>query len=213
VSTPDKFPSLPSPFPDPNVTKEARPGHRHAPKAAALAAALLTGLAACGSDPFAFNWSDAPDTVVLYSLARPETNLPSGYNFYSSARVVVEAPGATGSWDVALATDGADLVFLPPGALGVDSRARIAVLEGMALDEVTAAPADTAAFAVADTVPVRLGTTYVVRTGQRTGSFGTRCVYYAKVEAVEIDVAGGTLTFREVTNPVCNNRRLVPPDS
>jgi len=194
------------------TTHQARPGRTHAPKIAALVAALATGLAACGSDPFAFNWNDRPDTVVLYSLARPEMAVPSAFNFYTKQKVPVEAPNASGNWDVALDTRQGALVFLPPGALGIQSRARVAPLQGIPLADVTEAPSDTLAYVGADAVPLQLGTTYVVRTAQRTGSFGTRCVYYAKVEAVSIDVAGGALTFRHVTNPVCNDRRLIPPN-
>lgn len=209
---PVKFAGLLVPYPDAIVTNEAPLRHRHAPKAIALAAALLMGPLACGDDPFAFNWSDRPDTVVLYSLARPELNVPSGFNFLSRATVTIESPTATGAWDLALDTREGDLVILPPGALGVDSRARIAPLDGLALADVQEAPSDSAVYVSAGAVPVRSGTVYVVRTGQRTGSFGSRCVYYAKMEAVDIDVAEGRLRFRHVTNPVCNDRRLVPPN-
>src|SRR5690606_36377996 len=112
-------------------TLQARPGRSRAPKIGALVAALATGLAACGDDPFAFNWSDRPDTVVLYSMARPEMTVPSGFNFYAKQKVPVEAPNATGNWDVALDTREGDLVFLPPGALCIQSRARVAPLQGI----------------------------------------------------------------------------------
>jgi hypothetical protein len=102
-------------------------------------------------------------------------------------------------------------VLLPPGALGVTSEARIATIEGMALEDVTEAPADTAVYVGDQPVAVAPGTVYVVKTNRVPGSFGSRCVYYAKVEAVAIDVAAGTLEFRYVTNPVCNSRDLVPP--
>lgn len=194
------------------MNKELRSRRTHTPKAAALVAVVTIGLAACGDDPFSFNWSDEPDTVVLHSLARPEMGLMSAYNFFEAARLPVESPNATGAWDVALDTREGDMVLLPPAALGVSSRARIAVLEGLTLDDVMEAPNDSTAFVSDQAVPVRLGTTYVVRTGQRPGSFGRNCVYYAKLEPIDIDVAEGRLTFQEVTNPVCNNRSLVPPD-
>lgn len=193
------------------MTNEVRPGRRLTPTALALAAALMTGLAACGADPFSFNWNATPNTVSMYSLARPELNLPSAYNFFARSSLPVEAPTATGNWDMAIDTRDGELVLLPPGALGVESRARIAALEGLELDDVTEAPSDTLVFSASVPVPARMGTTYVIRTGQRAGSFGTRCVYFAKMEPVSIDVAAGTMTFREVTNPVCNDRRLVPP--
>jgi len=181
-------------------------------KAVALACALLTGLAACGDDPFAFQWDDVPDTVVLYSLARPELNLVSGFNFREARPIRVEAATATGSWDVAVDTRGGELVLLPPGALGIVSRARVAPLGDVPFEDVVEAPEDTLAY-VADTpVPLTVGTVYVVKTNQSLGSFSSRCVYHAKVEPVDVDVVQGTLTFRYVTNPVCNSRDLVPPD-
>lgn len=187
-------------------------GARRAPAVIALTAALLVGAVACGDDPFAFDWNDRPDTVQLYSLARPELNLVSAFNFLQNQPVRVENPSSTGSWDVAVDTRGGQIVFLPPGALNVQGAARIAVLESLSLDDVLRAPEDTLLYVRNQPVPVSLGNVYVVRTNRQRGSFGRLCMYYAKVEAVSIDPVGGTLTFREVTNPVCNDRDLVPPD-
>jgi hypothetical protein len=175
-------------------------------------AAILMALSGCGDDPFAFDWVDTPDTVVLYSLARPELNLASGWDFFRGNAIRIEAPNASGSWDVALDTQNGELVLLPPGALGVESRARIAPLSGIQFDDVREAPSDSTAYISRAPVPMALGTTYVIRTDQSVGAFGTRCVYYARMEPLELDVAGGTMTFREVTNPVCNDRDLVPPN-
>ncbi|MBT8488045.1 MAG: hypothetical protein HKN72_17170 [Gemmatimonadetes bacterium] len=183
-----------------------------APAMMAVAAALLVGTVACGDDPFAFDWSDAPDTVQLYSLARPELNLVSAFNFLQNLPVRVENPNSTGSWDIAVDTRGGQIVFLPPGALNVGGAARIATLASMSLDDVTQAPSDTLLYVRDQAVPVEMGDVYIIRTNRQAGSFGRSCVYYAKVEAVSIDAGAGTLTFREVTNPVCNDRDLVPPD-
>lgn len=188
------------------------PSRLRAPALAAAAAALVVGAAACGDDPFSFNWNAQPDTVLLYSMARPELNLVSAYNFLNEVPIQVEVPGATGSWDVAVDTRDGRIVFLPPGALNVVGEARIATMEGLALDDVTQAPSDTLLYVSDRPVPVEMGDVYVVRTNRSRGSFGRSCVYYAKVEAVAIDPEGGTLRFREVTNPVCNDRDLVPPD-
>lgn len=189
----------------------ARIGRARWPLAVAVAGAASFGAVGCGDDPFAFNWDDTPDTVLLYSLARPELNLESGYAFLQGLRVRVESPSATGTWDVAVDTRNGEIVFLPPGALGVVSAARITTLEGLALDDVREAPRDTAVYVADDPVPIRFGNVYVVKTNRAPGSFGSSCVYYAKVEPVTIDADGGTLTFRHVTNPVCNSRDLVPP--
>jgi hypothetical protein len=178
-------------------------------------AGLVTVLvSACGDDPFAIRWELQADTVFLYSLARPELNLNAGYNFRPGGigTVRIEAASSTGQWDVALDTRGGKLVFLPPGALGVTSRARITALPGMARADVVEAPEDTLVYSADQPFEVELGTIYVVRTDRVPGAFGSRCVYYARVEPLIIDVAGGTLTFVYDSSPVCNSRVLIPPD-
>ena len=185
--------------------------HSKWPGVVAVGAALLMGTVGCSGDPFAFNWNDTPDTVLLFSLARPELNLVSAFGFFRRVSVRIEAASATGTWDAALDTRGTDLVLLPPGALGVASSARITALQGMSFEDVTRAPADTLVYSAVEPVPVRFGTVYVIRTDRATGSFGSSCVYYAKLEPVVIDVPGGSLTFRYVTNPICNSQDLVPP--
>lgn len=150
---------------------------------------------------------------MIHSLARPEPNLPSAFNFNFRTPIIVEAPGSTGQWDVALDTQGGNLVLLPPRALGINSRARIASLPGVGFDEVREAPADTAAYVSDRPVPVALGVIYVVQTSEGAGGFGQRCVFFAKLEPLVIDVEGGTLTFLYDSNPICNDPRLVPPGS
>ena len=56
---------------------------------------------------------------------------------------VIESATATGTWDIALGTEGGQLVLLPPGALGVaGSTARIAPLTGTTFEQVREAPSD-----------------------------------------------------------------------
>jgi len=176
-----------------------------------VAGTLALSSLACGDDPFRLDWEVTPDTVLLYSLARPELNLPSGFNFNQRQRIQVEAPGATGSWDIALDTEDGQLVFLTPGAMGLTSRARITSVTGTPFLEVRRAPADTASYIADEPVPVQAGPIYIVQTGESVGFYGTRCVYYAKLEALDIDPELGTLLFVFDANPVCNDRDLVPP--
>jgi len=183
-----------------------------APLALATLAWLVFGLTACGDDPFKIRWTIQPDTVLLYSLARPELNLLSGFSFINRIPVRIEAPNATGTWDVALDTRNGGLVLLPPGALGVESKARIAALPGATFAEVIEAPADTMLYEADEPVQVSMGTVYVVRTNQYVGSFGTRCVNYGKLEPLAVDADLGTLSFVFDGSPVCNDRKLIPPD-
>jgi len=182
-----------------------------APRIAAVGAALVVSLTACGDDPFAFNWSDVPDTARIYSLARPELNIASAFGFFEGVAVAVEDPVSTGFWDAALDTQGGSLVLLPPGALGIPSRARIAALPNTLFSDVVEAPEDTLVYVGNDPVPVVAGSVYVIRTNLRPGSFSATCSYYSKMEPLVIDAAGGSLTFRYVTSPICNSRDLVPP--
>jgi hypothetical protein len=174
--------------------------------------AVATASAACGDDPFAIRWVETPDTVTLFSLSRPELNLPSGFDFRGRAAVVVESPRSTGSWDVAVDTRDGRIVLLPAAALGVDSRAAVAPIPDMTYDELVEAPADTSRYVQNEPVPVDLGSVYVIRTRRTPGSFGSRCFYYAKMQPLSADVEVGTFTFFYDAARVCNDRRLIPPD-
>jgi len=182
------------------------------PAPLAALVALSVGLAACGDDPFDFPWASNPETVLLYSLARPELNLEAAYNFHNRVKVTVEAARASGTWDIAVDTRDGQLVFLPPGALGISSKASLTALPGLSFDDVLDAPEDTAVYSKFAAVPVELETVYVVKTLQSPGTFGMACSYYAKLVPLVIDVEGGTLTFMFDVSPICNSLRLIPPD-
>lgn len=188
--------------------------HRRARAALSLAGALsvLLTATACDDDPFAFNWTDIPDTVLLYSMARPELGLVSAYSFFQGLELEVEVPGVAGQWDIAIDTRGGEIVMLPPPVLGIFTEAEIATFENTRLDDVIEAPSDSLRYVSDQPVTVEFGNVYVIKTNRSPGSFGRTCRYHAKLEAVDIDPVGGTFVFRHVTNPVCNDRDLVPPN-
>ena len=124
----------------------------------------------------------------------------------------IERPGAATLWDIALDTRGGELVLVPPGAVGIVSRARIAEIPGQAFADVEEAPADTMLYTADTPLPARLGSVYIVRTGSRSQTIGGGCSYYAKLEPLTINVAIGLLEFVFDASPVCNDRRVVPPD-
>lgn len=183
-----------------------------APFAAVLALASVA-LSACDDDPFGFNdWVLTPDTAFLYSLDRPELNLPSGFNMSSRVRVEVEAAGSTGNWDFLVNTIDGRMVLMTPTAVGLETRAAIAPVPDQTFEGIRSAPADTTAYISREPVPMEVGRLYVVRTNLRSDSFGQSCSFYGKLEPLEIDVAGGTFLFRYDTSPLCNSRDLVPPE-
>ncbi len=168
--------------------------------------------AACDDDPFAVRWTADPDTVRLFALSRPEPNLVSGYDFYPRRAVRIEAPTTGDDWDLALDFRDGEFVFLPPAALGLSSRAGLAVLEGATFESATEAPSDTTAYTTDAPVPVRLGRIYVIRTRRHSGFWGTLCHYYGKIEPLASDPNSGSLHFQFDLSQACNDLDLVPPD-
>jgi hypothetical protein len=170
--------------------------------------------AAC-EDPYGPRfWAAVPDTVELYSLSRAEfVGRPSAFDFVSLFSVPVEAPGVTGSWDVALVDEPGGLALVPAGAFaGFTSRAAIATMGPGQLVDVTEAPRDTAAYRLT-AVTIQPNVVYVIRSRRGDCGFGSSGFRYAKVRAVTIDRAAGRLAFEYVRNPYCNDRSLVPPEN
>lgn len=171
---------------------------------------ILAIFAACGADAFNRTWAAFPEQAVIFSLAREEGNLDSGFNMIQRSPTRIEAPGNAEAWDFALDTQGGGLVLLPPALLGVrDSRVGIIPFPGMSFDDLTRAPGDEDLYVSDQAIPVELGTTYVIRT--REDPTFSNCFFYGKIEPLEISVADGTLRFLFDTNPLCEDRDLVPP--
>lgn len=178
--------------------------------ATAASVAILAVGAGCGADAFNQTWTAFPEQAVLFSLAREEGNLDSGFDMIQRGARRVEAPGNAEAWDFALDTRGGVLVLLPPPVLGVhDSRAGIAAFPGMAFDDLIKAPSDESLYISDQPIPVELGTTYVVRT--REDRNFNNCFFFGKLEPLEISAEDGTLRFLFDTNPLCEDRDLVPP--
>ncbi|MBT8398526.1 MAG: hypothetical protein HKO65_15230 [Gemmatimonadetes bacterium] len=190
-----------------------------APRSPALVASVVVALlpllgtvVACDDDLFQVNWEENPDTAFLFSLARPELNLLSGFDFIGRNPIPIESPEATGKWDMVLDTHEGGLVLLPPSALGIfGDKARIIPMGDVEFDAVRRAPADTTQYIGDQPVPVELGHVYIVRTRQQAGFYGRQCVYYGKFEPLEQDPVAGTLSFMFDVSPVCNSRKLYPP--
>lgn len=164
-----------------------------------------------GCDSFELQWTPMEDTVALYSLDRPEyVDMPSAFDFYSRRLVVVEQPkpGDPADFDVALAEEGSDFVFLPaglfetftinPGVMAIDSA-------GVTFDNLAQAPAT--GYVTDAPVVLELGVVYAVRTRRDRGG----CTRYGKFEILDMDPAG-LVEFRQVRNSLCNDRELIPPD-
>lgn len=176
-----------------------------------LVAVFPVALGACGDDPFAVEWFANPDTVQLYALSRPEPNLLSAFDFYNRAPKRLESVSTGDQWDLVADVREGQVVWLPPGALGIPSEAAVATLENETFESAARAPSDTARYVGDEAIPVRLGQVYVIRTRRIQGSFST-CNHYGKIEALETDPVAGTIRFQFDVNRICNDLDLVPPE-
>jgi hypothetical protein len=178
---------------------------------AALFFASTSGLTGCGENIFDVKWTGARvDTALVYSLARPELNVFSGFDFVKRVRIRAQTPGVTGQWDLLLDTRGGELVFLLPGVLDIESATLVFPMPGAAFDEVLKAPKDTTRYTRDLPLPVDIGTVYVLRTHRGPNRFGLLCSLYGKFQPVVVDPAQGTVQFAYDVNTICDDRALVP---
>lgn len=167
---------------------------------------------ACDDNFFTVRWDANPATISLFSLARPELNLPSAFNMNKRTLVEIEQSTATGTWDLAVDTQNGEMVFLTPRVMGIESDAGITLVEGTDFDALASAPGDTARYYNTEPVKIEVGRLYVVRTIQGLSNFGQVCNFFGKLQPLSIDLAVGTVEFKYDSNPVCNNRELIPPN-
>ena len=59
---------------------------------------------------------------------------------------------------------------------------------------------------------MELGSVYVFRTREDLDRFGRRCLFYGKLELMEIDREQETVRFLFDRNPICDDRDLVPDE-
>jgi len=179
---------------------------------------LLLGLAlvaaGCDDEFGPQVWVDLPDTVTIYSLARPELlGLPGAYDIVNRGAVRIEQPGMSVSWDLALSEEGGQFVLLPSGVLPDNpSPAALAHMPGADFKTLDAAPKrEDSRWVDSLAVPLTVGEVYVVRSRPVSCIYVTGS-YFAKMRAVSVDPVVGSVTLELITNPYCNDRALVPPD-
>jgi hypothetical protein len=175
-----------------------------------LLAAIST--AACDEELGLQEWDATPDTVSLYSLSRTDLlGLPSAYDFSNQRVVEVEAPGAGGNWDFALAgTTQLELIPAPAFEGQASARAAIAPITGQTFESLMEAPSDTSKF-TRQPVPITVGAVYAIRTRRVACGFSTS-VHYGKIKVLTADPVKGSASFSVVVNPFCNDRSFEPTD-
>jgi hypothetical protein len=178
-----------------------------------VATLLTVALAAgCGNNLGPNTWLAVPDSATLYSLSRPEyVGKPSAYDFTSSGRgaVVVEAPGYTNQWDIAIVDGANGLELAPAGTFeGITAKPALTRITttGDTFENLARAPSDSKLYTDSTRLAAVEGGLYVVRTRQVSS-----CVYYAKFELLSVDQQAGTVRLVAAGNPYCNDRALISP--
>jgi hypothetical protein len=171
----------------------------------ALTSTLILGGCDDGIQPRI--WGNFPDTVMLFSLARPEfVNRPSAWDFANARAVVLEQQKDVPSvFDMAVTEDDEGRFLLLPAGLFADFDIRPGIVEvpAASLDDVTRAPRD--GYTFDEPVPADTNVVYVVRSRQSPSG----CFFFGKMEVLELDPTG-IMTIRALTNPNCSDRSLVP---
>jgi len=187
--------------------------HTSGMKAALTSGVLaLVATAACNDSLGPPTWDPTPATTVIYSLSRPDlVGKPSAYDFVGLRRLVIEAPGSTGGWDIALAEQSGNFVFLPVGMFpGIDDDVLVAETTARIMANVKKAPSDTTEYSRGP-IPVRRGEVYIVRTRQESCVTFGRGPFYAKFQVLSVDPSLGSVELAAIRNPYCTDRALTPP--
>ena len=157
----------------------------------------------------------ATDTVEIAAAGVPG-GLPTALDVTATAGVIEggrypEREEDAEQWDVALRLRAGSLVFVPAGALGLQSRAGVTrALQGETFASLVEAPGRSA-FLSDSAVVVQQGAVYSIRSRQLSGTFGV-CTQYAKVQPLSVDVAAGRVRLMITTNERCEDPRLALED-
>lgn len=178
---------------------------------------IALALAGCDDPLGPQPWNETPIEVQLWSIDRTEhIGLPSAFDFFNRQRVAVEDPRSALGWDVVVSDVEGGLAFVPAGAFpDIGTDVGIAVITGVSFDDLLEAPRDADAYITDRAVPLVEGGVYVVRTRRAacaTFGFSTFTPRYGKVTVTEIDLEEGSVVFKVVVNPNCNDRSFVSPE-
>jgi hypothetical protein len=190
---------------------------RHFAVFALVGSALLT---ACGdSTGFRIDPVLVTDTVEIATPTSQNVDLPTALDITSpdngatirGGRFPEQASDA-GEFDFALRARGGELVLVPAGALGLQSRASITrALPNTTFAGLVEAPGRTS-FVSDSAVALQVGSVYAARSRLISGGFGGSCEQFAKLQPLAIDPALGRVRLLITTNARCSDPRLALED-
>lgn len=183
------------------------PISRPARRAALVALAAVLATAGC-QDPFGNRELRLPAEPLRAALADFRTgdlDAPSAFQLSSATPV---RPHQTSNWDfVYWVSDEGEAQFRPRTlVVGDSSEAGLNRVES-SLEGLQRAPAD--GYVTDEPVPIDSGAVYAVRSRQDPRA-RVRCRRFGKLEVTGVDPEAGTVEFRHLVNPNCEDRNLKP---
>lgn len=174
-------------------------------KVGLLSAVLLLVLAGC-EDPFGPNQRPLPlpALVTTWDFEAHPLRKPSAFDMESGGTARITE---TSRWDFLYSVPPGESPELRPRAVVVgDSSAAGLQRVEVAFDSLTEAPEE--GYVTGEPVPVDSGAVFAARSRQDDDFQSLRCRRFGKLEIVSIDRAAGTVTFRQLVNPNCEERKL-----
>jgi hypothetical protein len=176
------------------------------PRGVTLVSVVLLATA-CGSstgiEPIA-NPEEATE-AELFDFGQANVRSPSAFDIVSSSAVRLDA---SSRWDFLFQIQGDSTALLRPrgAVLGITSDAGLIRLSAD-FDDIDQAPQ--VGYQRARGLAIQEGDVLAMRS-QRDANIALRCFRYGKMEVLSIDTVEGTVTFKHLINPNCENRNLVP---
>lgn len=183
------------------------PISRPAPRAALVALAAVLATAGC-QDPFGNSQIRLPPEPFQAALADFRTGELGAPSAFQLANATPVRPHQTSNWDfVYWVSDGGEPQFRPRTLVVEDSsEAGLSRVEST-LEGLQRAPEE--GYATDAAVPIDSGAVYAVRSRQDPRA-RIRCRRYGKLEVTGVDPEAGTVEFRHLVNPNCEDRNLKP---
>ncbi len=179
-----------------------------------LVLAFSAGLTGC-SDSTGLDFAPilVSDTVLL--AVAPNSELPTALDVTADGLGGIHGgrfpgrPADALQWALVVRNREGPITLLPARALGISSGAAITpAITGQTFEGLREAPG-ASTFVLTEPVVMQVGSVYVIRSREISGTLGLTCIQYAKVQPLEVDRAAGTLRLRIVTNEQCGDPRLV----
>jgi hypothetical protein len=174
----------------------------------ATALAALTALSsACGSSGLLAPVPDSATEITLYDFRTSDLTSPSAFDILAGSAIRTDI---TSGWDfLYYVTANGTMQLRPRDMVLSDQPASGQGIQKVSdsFEQLTEAPAD--GYVTDKAVAISVGDVLAVVSRTNPG-YSVRCRYFMKMEILSADAAAGTMTFRYLSNPNCEQRILAP---